>query len=110
IDPSLEEASQSLGATPWRMFRDVVVPLSLPGVGAGCILVFVLAIAAYATPRLVGGSRLLVVPIFVYDQAMALLNWPFAAATSFILLALVLVLMTIQGRLVEKRSDWDRAA
>ena len=109
IEPSLEEASQSLGAAPWRMFRDVVVPLSLPGVWAGCILVFVLTIAAYATPRLVGGSRLLVMPIFVYDQAMALLNWPFAAATSFILLALVLVLMTIQGRLVEKRSDWDRA-
>jgi putative spermidine/putrescine transport system permease protein len=109
IEPSLEEASQSLGAAPWRMFRDVVVPLSLPGVWAGCILVFVLTIAAYATPRLVGGSRLLVMPIFVYDQAMALLNWPFAAATSFILLALVLVLMTIQGRLVEKRSGWDRA-
>jgi putative spermidine/putrescine transport system permease protein len=110
IPPSLEEASQSLGASPWRMFWDVVVPLSLPGVGAGSILVFVLTIAAYATPRLVGGSRLLVIPIFVYDQTMALLNWPFASATSFILLALVLALMALQGRLVEGGSAWNRGA
>jgi putative spermidine/putrescine transport system permease protein len=110
ISPSLEEASQSLGASPWRMFRDVVIPLSLPGVGAGSILVFVLTIAAYATPRLVGGSRLLVMPIFVYDQTMALLNWPFASATSFILLALVLGLMALQGRLVEGGSTWNRGA
>jgi len=110
IPPYLEEASQSLGASPWRMFWDVVIPLSLPGVGAGSILVFVLTIAAYATPRLVGGSRLLVIPIFVYDQTMALLNWPFASATSFILLALVLGLMALQGRLVEGGSAWNRGA
>jgi putative spermidine/putrescine transport system permease protein len=110
IAPALEEASQSLGASPTRMFRDVVVPLSLPGVAAGSILVFVLTIAAYATPRLVGGSRLLVMPIFVYDQTMALLNWPFASATSFILLALVLGLMALQGRLVERRSTWEHGA
>ena len=110
IPPALEEASQSLGASPWRMFWDVVIPLSLPGVGAGSILVFVLTIAAYATPRLVGGSRLLVIPIFVYDQTMALLNWPFASATSFILLALVLGLMALQGRLVEGGSAWNRGA
>jgi putative spermidine/putrescine transport system permease protein len=110
IAPALEEASQSLGASPWRMFRDVVVPLSLPGVAAGSILVFVLTIAAYATPRLVGGSRLLVMPIFVYDQTMALLNWPFASATSFVLLALVLGLMALQGRLVERRATWEHGA
>jgi putative spermidine/putrescine transport system permease protein len=106
IDPFLEEAAQSLGAKPSRMVRDVVLPLSLPGVGAGSILVFALAIAAYATPRLVGGSRLLVVPIFVYDQAMAVLDWPFAAATSFILLMLVLLLTTLQGRVLERRGTW----
>jgi putative spermidine/putrescine transport system permease protein len=108
IEPALEEASQSLGGSPWRVFRDVVLPLSLPGVGAGSILVFVLTIAAYATPRLVGGSRLLVMPIFVYDQTMSLLNWPFASATSFILLAFVLVLMALQGRLVDRGSAWNR--
>jgi putative spermidine/putrescine transport system permease protein len=107
IAPALEEASQSLGASPGRMFRDVVVPLSLPGVAAGSILVFVLTIAAYATPRLVGGSRLLVMPIFVYDQAMALLDWPFASAVSFVLLVLVLALMALQGRLVERRATWE---
>jgi putative spermidine/putrescine transport system permease protein len=106
IDPFLEEAAQSLGAKPSRVVGDVVLPLSLPGVGAGSILVFALAIAAYATPRLVGGSRLLVIPIFVYDQAMAVLNWPFAAATSFILLVLVLLLTALQGRVLERRGTW----
>ncbi len=110
IEPGLEEASQSLGANSWRVFWDVVFPLSLPGVGAGSILVFVLTIGAYATPRLVGGSRLLVMPIFVYDQALSLLNWPFASATSFILLALVLVLMALQGRVIDRGSAWNRAA
>lgn len=110
IDPSLEQAAQSLGANPWRMAWDVLIPLSLPGVWAGSILVFVLGIAAYATPRLVGGSRLLVLPIFVYDQTMSLLNWPFASATSFIILALVFGLMTLQGRLLEGRSTWNRGA
>jgi putative spermidine/putrescine transport system permease protein len=110
IELGLEEASQSLGANSWRVFWDVVFPLSLPGVGAGSILVFVLTIAAYATPRLVGGSRLLVMPIFVYDQALSLLNWPFASATSFILLALVLVLMALQGRVIDRGSAWNRAA
>ena len=109
IDPNLEQAAQSLGASRWRVFRDVVLPLSMPGVAAGAVLVFVLAIAAYATPRLVGGSRLLVMPIFVYDQALALLNWPFGAATSFILLLIVSGLLAIQGRVMERRAAWGNS-
>jgi putative spermidine/putrescine transport system permease protein len=109
IDPNLEQAAQSLGASRWRVFRDVVLPLSMPGVAAGAVLVFVLAIAAYATPRLVGGSRLLVMPILVYDQALALLNWPFGAATSFILLLIVSGLLAIQGRVMERRAAWGNS-
>jgi putative spermidine/putrescine transport system permease protein len=104
IDPALEQAAQSLGAPRWRVFLDVILPLSMPGVGAGAVLVFMLAIAAYATARLVGGSRLLIMPIFVYDQALALLNWPFGAASSFILLLIVSALLVVQARTMERRA------
>jgi putative spermidine/putrescine transport system permease protein len=104
IDPQLEEASQSLGAGPVATFRRVVLPLSLPGIAAGSILVFVLTISAFATPRLVGGATTQVMSIFIYDQAMSVFNWPFGAAVSILLLAVVLFLTWLQGRVIEGRG------
>jgi putative spermidine/putrescine transport system permease protein len=98
IDPALEDAARSLGAGRWRVFRDVILPLSLPGVAAGSLLVFALAIGAFATPQLVGGARTKVIATVVYDQAVNVLNWPFAAAISFILMVIVLGLTVLQGR------------
>lgn len=106
IDPALEEAARSLGGSRWRVFWDVVLPLSLPGVAAGSLLVFALAISAFATPRLVGGATTKVVATVVYDQAINVLNWPFAAATSFILMVLVLALTIGQGRLLGGTHAW----
>lgn len=104
IDPALEHASQSLGAGWWTTFRRVVWPFSLPGIAAGSILVFVLAISAFATPRLVGGSTTNVAAITIYDQTISLFNWPFGSAISLVLLALVLVLTFFQNRLLEGRA------
>jgi putative spermidine/putrescine transport system permease protein len=104
IDPHLEEASQSLGAGPISTFRRVVLPLSLPGIAAGSILVFVLTISAFATPRLVGGATTQVMSIFIYDQALSVFNWPFGAAVSILLLAVVLFLTWLQGRAIEGRG------
>jgi putative spermidine/putrescine transport system permease protein len=101
IDPHLEEASKSLGAGPLATFARVVIPLSLPGIAAGSILVFVLTISAFATPRLVGGSTTRVMSIFIYDQAMSVFNWPFGGAVSILLLLVVLLLTWIQGRVLE---------
>lgn len=98
IDPALEEGARNLGAGRWRVFRDVILPLSLPGVAAGSLLVFALAIGAFATPQLVGGARTKVIATVVYDQAVNVLNWPFAAAISFILMVIVLGLTVLQGR------------
>lgn len=102
IDPHLEEASQSLGAGPIRTFRHVVLPLSLPGVAAGSILVFVLTISAFATPRLVGGAMTHVMSVFIYDQALGVFNWPFGSAVSMLLLLVVLALTWVQSRALER--------
>lgn len=103
IHRSLEEAASSLGASGWRVIFDVVLPLSMPGVLAGSLLVFILAVGAFVTPALVGGAKILVVPMLVYQQAMGVLNWPFAAAISFIFLLFVLALISLQVRLLERR-------
>jgi putative spermidine/putrescine transport system permease protein len=106
IDPTLEEAVRSLGGSRWRVFRDVVLPMSLPGIAAGSLLVFALSISAFATPRLVGGASTKVMATVVYDQTLNLLNWPFAAAISFILMVLVLALTAAQGWLLGLTRRW----
>ena len=108
IDPDLEDSVRSLGGSAWHVFRDVILPLSLPGVAAGSLLVFVLGVSAFATPKLIGGARTKVMATIVYDQATAVLNWPFAAACSFILIALVLGLTILQGRLLAAARGWVR--
>lgn len=102
IDPKLESAVRSLGGGSWQVFRDVVLPLSLPGIAAGCLLVFVLSISAFATPALVGGQQTQVVASVIFQQATNALNWPFASATSMIVLVLVLALVLAQGRLLRR--------
>jgi putative spermidine/putrescine transport system permease protein len=102
IDIELEQAVRSLGGGGWRVFRDVLLPLSAPGLAAGSLLVFVLSISAYATPALVGGEQTQVLASMIYSQAMTALNWPFASAISVITLLLVLVLVWLQGALLRR--------
>jgi putative spermidine/putrescine transport system permease protein len=90
IDPALLEASMSLGATPARAFREVTLPLSLPGILAGSLLVFSLAISSFVVPVLLGGFKVYVLPIIVYEQILSVFDWPFGAATAFVLLLLSL--------------------
>ena len=86
ISPDLTRAARNLGAGPWRAFFTVILPLSLPGVFAGCIMVFILALGFYITPALVGGPRTLMIATLIGQQTTELLNWPFAGALSAILL------------------------
>jgi putative spermidine/putrescine transport system permease protein len=99
IDPNLEDASAALGAGVWRSFTRIVIPLSLPGALAGCILTFAAAVTAFITQSLVGGGQLLLMPGFIYQQAIALQNWPFAAAISVIFLLAVLIVLAVFGAL-----------
>ena len=100
IPPSYMKAAQNLGATPTRAFIRVYMPQSVPGIGAGCILVFIVAIGYYITPELVGGKDGLMIGNFVAREMQQTLNWGLAAAMGAILLAAVLTLYWAYDRLI----------
>jgi putative spermidine/putrescine transport system permease protein len=100
IPPSYMKAAQNLGATPTRAFIRVYMPQSVPGIGAGCILVFIVAIGYYITPELVGGKDGLMIGNFVAREMQQTLNWGLAAAMGAILLAAVLILYWAYDRLI----------
>ena len=100
IPPAYMRAASSLGASPARAFLTVYVPLTLPGVSAGGLLVFILALGYYITPALVGGPRDQMMSYFIAYFANQVTNWGMAAALSVILLALVLVLYAVYNRLI----------
>jgi putative spermidine/putrescine transport system permease protein len=95
VDPNLADASASLGAGLWRSFVLVWLPLSLPGIIAGAMLTYAAAITAFITQSLVGGGQMLFMPMYLYQQASTLQNWPFAAAISIIFLVAVLAVVTL---------------
>jgi putative spermidine/putrescine transport system permease protein len=94
IDPNLRQASRALGAGHWRTFLRVTLPLSVPGLLAGCMLVFAAAASAFVTQTLVGGGQLMFMPFYIYQQAIQANNYPFAATIAVVLLVSVLVVVT----------------
>jgi mannopine transport system permease protein len=93
IPPELARAARSLGAGSLATFRRVVLPLSLPGVAAGAVIVFTLSLGFFITPALVGGPTSLMLSTLIAQQATTLLNWPFAGALSMLLLVVTLALV-----------------
>lgn len=89
IDKSLHEAARSLGCTEWQAFREVTLPLSLPGVSAGCLLVFVLTAGSYITPMILGGPGNEMIANLIFNRIIGTLDWPFGSAISVILLFLL---------------------
>ena len=108
IDRTLEEAARGLGASRLKTFLEVTLPLSLPGILAGSLLVFALAISAYVTPVLLGGNNVLTLPMLIYQQVSASFNLGFAGALGTALLvvslALVFAYNSILGRLAGERQ------
>lgn len=104
IDPNLESASQALGAGAWRTFFKVTLPLSLPGIIAGTILTYTACVTAFVTQSLIGGSRLLYMPMMIFQQAMDLQNWPFASAVSVIFMVSVLLIVAMLVALSRSRA------
>jgi len=98
IDPSLLRASSGLGAPPWRTFLQVTLPLSMPGVAAGVLLVFVLALGFYITPAMVGGPREITLSMLIALQVEQL-EWASAATLSAVLLATALAIIGLCHRL-----------
>ncbi len=99
VDVNLADASASLGASEWTTFRRVTLPLSLPGIVAGCLLTFAASITAFISQSLIGGGQMLFMPMYLYQQASALSNYPFAAAISLTFLATVILCVSAFNRL-----------
>lgn len=97
LDPGVLEASEDLGAPAWRTFVRVVLPLTMPGVAAGAVFVFVLSIGNFITPDLLGGGRVVMVGNLVYDQFLSARDWPFGAALSLALIAIMMALLFAQA-------------
>lgn len=87
IDPALEAAARSLGASKVKTFLKIILPLSLPGIQSGTILVFVLTISAYVIPILLGGFKVMIMPTLVVQQVLESFLWPFGAALALIMFA-----------------------
>jgi spermidine/putrescine transport system permease protein len=90
LDPSLLEAAEVLGARPFARFTKVVLPLSMPGVVAGSLLVFIPALGSYLTSDLLGGAKQMMIGNLVQNQFTTARNWPFGSAVSFVVMGVVL--------------------
>ena len=102
IPRDVEDAARVLGASWLATFVRVTLPLSAPGILSGSILVFVLAISALVTPRLLGGPTYQVMSTLIYDEFLQRLNWPAGSAQSLLLTVMVLVLVFLSGRLARR--------
>lgn len=103
LDASTEQAAESLGANIPTVLRRIVFPQVIPGVLSGGMIVFALAASAFATPAIIGGRRLKVVPTTIYDEFLGNLNWPLGAALAAALLIIVLTVSLGANRFVERR-------
>jgi spermidine/putrescine transport system permease protein len=108
LDKRLLEASADLGATPYRTFRQVTLPLSLPGVATGSMLVFILLMGDYILPQFLGGGMVFFIGNALVDLFLQSRNWPFGAAVSVALIAIMFV--TIYMRFILGRSGQRRMA
>lgn len=106
IDPTHLRAAHSLGAPPFRAFREVFLPLSLPGVVNGSVLVFTLCLGFYVTPILLGTPRDMMISQLITQQVEELLAWDFAAALAAVLLLVTLVLLAIYNRFAGLDRLW----
>jgi ABC-type spermidine/putrescine transport system permease subunit I len=90
LDPALVAAAEGLGASSWRIFWRIYLPLTLPGIFAGSVIVFVLSLGFFITPALLGGGKVMMVAVLIEQEVHQTLNWPLAAALSAVLLAFTL--------------------
>lgn len=102
IDASLTEAARSLGANAFTAFRRVTLPLSLPGVLAGGLLIFVPVTGSFMEPRILGGKDAIMLGPIIENQFTAVFNWPLGSALSFIMLAIMLLMLAIASPFLKR--------
>lgn len=104
LDPVLLEAAEALGATEWRRFVRVTWPLTVPGVVAGALLVFIPTLGSFLTSDLLGGAKVVLIGNLIQNQFTSGRNWPFGSALAFLLMAVVLVGMLVRLRWARDES------
>jgi ABC-type spermidine/putrescine transport system permease subunit I len=109
IPPGLREASVSLGASRFETFRRVTLPLAFPGIQAGVILVFVLSVAAYVTPALLGGQGIAYMPAVVVRELIGSFAWPFGAALAVVMALATLAVVTLFTAATWRLAERTRA-
>lgn len=109
IDPHLRQASLSLGAGHWRTLWQVTLPLAVPGLLAGSLLVFASSVSAFVTQTLVGGGQHMLMPFYMYQQAIQANDYPFAAAIAMLLLVSVLAVVLVINMLGRRAKGFVHA-
>jgi len=109
LGPDLREASADLGASPLMTFWRVTLPLTVPGIAAGCVFVFVLSIGNFVTPDLLGGGKRTMIGNLIYAQFLTARDWPFGSAIATMVIGIMMLLLTAQALLVHRRTREERA-
>jgi putative spermidine/putrescine transport system permease protein len=104
IDPRLEDAARTLGATGGRVFRAITLPLSLPGLAVGCTLVFSLTAGSFVTPAILGGTGAQMLGMLVDQQVLVVYDWTFGATVATVLVAIVLGVNILSTRVLRHRA------
>lgn len=102
LDSSLGDAARNLGASPWRSFRTVDLPLTLPGALTGAVLVFVPSMSNFVVPDLIGGGRVLLIGNVIQDQFLVARNWPLGSVLALVLLLLLVLLLMAQSMVIKR--------
>lgn len=102
LDKRLLEASSDLGAKPWKTFLQVTLPLSIPGIATGCMLVFILLMGEYLIPALLGGGKVFFVGNALVDLFLQSRNWAYGSAVAVTLVVVMLIIVTIYMRLISR--------
>ena len=108
LNPEIAEASRDLGGSGWTTFRRVTLPMTTPGIATGFVFVFVLSIGNFVTPALLGGGQFQMIGNLVYAQFLTANDWPFGAALSMFLIAIMMGLLTLQTIATERASGASR--
>ena len=98
LDPVLVEAAWDLYASRWAVVTRVVIPLTMPGIVGGCILVFIPSIGSFITPDLLGGARSMMIGNLIQHEYLVVRDWPLGSAVSFVLMAIVMAAVVLYYR------------
>jgi spermidine/putrescine transport system permease protein len=107
-DPQLGEAATNLGASPFRVFRTVTLPLSLPGVLTGCVFVLVPAMSNFIIPELIGGGKTVLIGNLIRDQFLKARDWPFGSTLALVLTLSLVVLLVAQAAVSRRLNEGKR--